>query len=76
MHFLEKQKSAHFPVAGWGKNSVETGVSPLRNATRLLLAGGLGRPLPFWEPPDNAGRFQLPLHTLFDWLNSGGCNWA
>ncbi len=62
--------------AGWGRNSVEHGKSPLRAATRELLQGGLGRPLPFKEPRENAGRFNVRLHSLFAWLATGGCNWA
>ncbi len=63
-------------AAGWGRNSNETGVSPLREATRALLEGGLGRPLPYKEPQRNPGCFQGYLPTLFSWLETGGCSWA
>lgn len=74
--FLEYVPCNAVFAAGWGRNSAEVGKSPLREATRALLEGGLGRPLPFSEPPGNAGRFQVRLSTLFPWLATGGCNWA
>ncbi|KAK3281528.1 hypothetical protein CYMTET_10684, partial [Cymbomonas tetramitiformis] len=53
-------------ITGWGKHS--DGVSKVRNSIRTLLKSGIGRPIPFFTPEGNPGKFQVYRADMLHWL--------